>query len=93
MRSKERPPHLLQLLCGRTGLAFGYISKLWFAALGGAIVGWSIKLAIGLRHPAIVAALVLVPYGLTYFALAILFKVPESDAVIGRVLRILRLRK
>jgi putative peptidoglycan lipid II flippase len=78
---------------GRTGLAFGYISKLWFAALGGAIVGWSIKLAIGLRHPAIVAALVLVPYGLTYFALAILFKVPESDAVIGRVLRILRLRK
>jgi putative peptidoglycan lipid II flippase len=78
---------------GRTGLAFGYISKLWFAALGGAIVGWSIKLAIGLRHPAIVAALVLVPYGLTYFALAILFKVPESDAVIGRVLRTLRLRK
>jgi putative peptidoglycan lipid II flippase len=78
---------------GRTGLALGYVAKLWLAAIGGALVGWSIKLAIGPRHPAIVAGLVLVPYGLTYFALTSLFKLPEGDAVIGRALRILRLRK
>ena len=78
---------------GRTGLAAGYVVRLWLAAAGGAGVGWAIKLFIGERPPAIVAALVLVPYGLTYFGLAWLFKVPEADAVIGRGLRMLRLKK
>jgi putative peptidoglycan lipid II flippase len=78
---------------GRTGLPAAYMIKLWLAALCGAGVGWLIKLGIGERHPLIVALLVLIPYGLTYFALASLFKVPESSAVIGRALRILKLRK
>jgi putative peptidoglycan lipid II flippase len=78
---------------GRTGLPISYVAKLWIAALGGALVGWAIKLAIGERHPLIVAILVLIPYGLTYFGLASLFKLPEADAVVGRVFRILRLKK
>jgi putative peptidoglycan lipid II flippase len=78
---------------GRTGLAASYLAKLWLAAAGGAGVGWGIKLVIGERHPAIVAALVLIPYGLTYFGLASLFKVAEADAVISRGLRTLRLKK
>jgi putative peptidoglycan lipid II flippase len=78
---------------GRTGLPFGFISRLWFAAFGGALVGWGIKLAIGERHPVIVAVLVLIPYGLTYFGLTSLFKLPEADAVVGRAFRILRLKK
>jgi putative peptidoglycan lipid II flippase len=77
---------------GRTGLPISYVSKLWIAALGGALVGWAIKLAIGPRHPLIVAILVLIPYGLTYFGLASLFKLPEADAVVGRAFRILRLK-
>src|SRR5437016_14412486 len=55
---------------GRTGLSLGYVTKLWVAAAGGAAVGWLIKLTIGTRHPVVVAAFVLVPYGVTYFAIA-----------------------
>jgi putative peptidoglycan lipid II flippase len=78
---------------GRTGLPLSYVAKLWLAALGGALVGWAIKLAIGERHPLIVAVLVLIPYGLTYFGLASVFKLPEADAVVGRAFKILRLKK
>jgi putative peptidoglycan lipid II flippase len=78
---------------GRTGLPISYVAKLWIAALGGALVGWAIKLSIGQRHPLIVAVLVLIPYGLTYFGLASVFKLPEANAVIGRAFRILRLKK
>jgi putative peptidoglycan lipid II flippase len=77
---------------GRTGLSVGYMAKLWASAIGGAALAWGIKLLIGTRHPAIVAALVLLPYGLTYFALAWLMRVPEAAAVINRTLRTLRLR-
>ncbi len=78
---------------GRTGLPLSYVVKLWLAAVGGALVGWGIKLVIGQRHPLIVAILVLVPYGLTYFAITSLFRLPEADAVVGRGLRLLRLKK
>jgi hypothetical protein len=40
----------------------------------------------------VVASLVLIPYGLTYFALAWLWRVPEAAAVINRGLRTLRLK-
>ncbi|HEV2799420.1 MAG TPA: murein biosynthesis integral membrane protein MurJ [Pyrinomonadaceae bacterium] len=74
---------------GRTGLPFAYISKLWLAALLGAGVAWGIKLLIGRRHPLLLAALILVPYGLLYFAITSLFKLPESHRVIGRFTRLL----
>src|SRR5437870_3009629 len=69
---------------GRTGLSFGYVTKLWIAAAAGAAVGWALKLAIGPRHPVIVASLVLVPYGLIYFAVASALKLTEARAVVGR---------
>jgi putative peptidoglycan lipid II flippase len=78
---------------GATGLRLDYVAKLWLAAAVGAGVGWAIKLAIGAHHPAITAALVLVPYGLSYFAIATAFRIPEANLVVGRVLKILRLRK
>ena len=74
---------------GRTGLPLVYVTKLWVAAAAGAGVGWVIKLAIGTPHPVIVAALVLVPFGLTYFAIASAFRIPEANAMVGRALRIL----
>src|SRR5262245_32801343 len=43
---------------GRTGLASSFIAKLWLAALGGAVIGWGIKLVLPHLHPIIVAALV-----------------------------------
>ncbi len=72
---------------GRTGLSSSFIAKLWLSAFGGAVLGWGIKLAIPQLHPIIVAAVVLVPYGVAYFALASVLRVREADAVIGRGLR------
>ena len=70
---------------GRTGLSLGYVTKLWVAAAGGAAVGWVIKLTIGTRHPAVVAGFVLVPYGVTYFAIASLLGLAEAKAVVSRM--------
>jgi putative peptidoglycan lipid II flippase len=73
---------------GKTGLPFGYVAKLWLAAGVGAGVGWAIKLGIGNHHPAIIAALVLLPYGFIYFAVTAALKVPELNTVFGRVLKL-----
>ena len=43
--------HTLNARIGRTGLAPGYLVRLWAAALAGAAAGWAVKLAIGPRHP------------------------------------------
>jgi putative peptidoglycan lipid II flippase len=73
---------------GKTGLTLGYVAKLWLAAGVGAGVGWAIKLGIGNHHPAIIAALVLLPYGLVYFAVTAALRVPELNTVFGRVLKL-----
>jgi putative peptidoglycan lipid II flippase len=78
---------------GRTGLAAGYMGKLWLSAFVGAGLAWGIKLLLGARHPATVAVLVLIPYGLAYFALAWLLRVREATAVIERTLKTARLMK
>jgi putative peptidoglycan lipid II flippase len=78
---------------GRTGLPLGYVTKLWLAAAVGAGVAWAIKLAIGSHHPIIVAVLVLLPYGLIYFAVAAALRVPEVDTVVGRALRMVGIQK
>jgi putative peptidoglycan lipid II flippase len=78
---------------GWTGLPFSYVSKLWASAGASAVVALGIKYLLGARHPIIVAAIVLTPYGLLYFALTSAFGLEESHAVIGRVLRMAGLRK
>ena len=72
---------------GRTGLPMSYVVKLWLAAGAGAGVGWAIKITIGGHHPAIIAALVLVPYGLTYFAVTAALRVPELNSILRRVVK------
>jgi putative peptidoglycan lipid II flippase len=72
---------------GRTGLSLPFVTRLWAGAAAGAAVAWAIKLLVGVRNPVIVAALVLIPYGLTYFAVVGLLKVKEANAVINRALR------
>lgn len=78
---------------GRTGLAAGYMGKLWLSAFLGASLAWGIKLLIGPRHPAVVAVLVLIPFGLAYFAFASLLRVREAKAIIERTLKTARLMK
>jgi putative peptidoglycan lipid II flippase len=74
---------------GRTGLPAAYISKLWLAALISAIIAWGIKLLVGARHPLLVGALVLTPYGILYFTITTLFKLPEARTVVGRFMRLM----
>lgn len=73
---------------GPTGLSLSYVAKLWLSAAIGAGVGWAIKLGVGSHHPAIIAVLVLIPYGLVYFAVTALLRVPEFNAVVGRILKV-----
>lgn len=78
---------------GRTGLASSFVIKLWLAAIVGAGLAWGIKLVIPPAHPVVVAALVLIPYGLCYFAVTALLGISESKSVVGRGLRMVGLRK
>ena len=78
---------------GRTGLSVSYVSKLWLAALFGAGVGWTFKLLLGNLHPVPMAIVVLGGYGVTYFGVAYALKLSESRAIIGRILRVVRLTR
>jgi putative peptidoglycan lipid II flippase len=70
---------------GRTGLAASLVARLWSAALIAALAAWGIKLAIGLHDPLLTGVLVLIPYGVVYFALAAALGIPQSGEVIRRL--------
>jgi putative peptidoglycan lipid II flippase len=78
---------------GRTGLSSSFMAKLWISALIGAVLGWGIKLVLPHLHPIIVAGLVLVPYGLAYFAIASVLRINEAGAIVGRALRVIGLKR
>jgi putative peptidoglycan lipid II flippase len=81
---------LLNAHVGRTGLPADYLAKLWVAAASGAVVGWIVKLAIPTSSPIVAGTLVLLPYGLTFFAVAIALRIPEASGALARVRRPLR---
>ena len=62
---------------GRSGLEFSFIVKLWLAAAAGAAAAWAVKIFVGHCHPVILALLVLGPYGIVYFAVCYIMKIPE----------------
>jgi hypothetical protein len=81
---------LLNAHVGPTGLPADYLAKLWVAAASGAAVGWVVKVAIPTSNPIVAGMLVLLPYGLTFFAVAIALRIPEASAALARVRRPLR---
>src|SRR5215831_1574087 len=72
---------------GQTGFTVVYVTKLSLATLEGAALGWGIKLVLPHVHPMLVAGLVLVPYGLMYFAVTSLLGIDESLLTVRRALR------
>lgn len=72
----------LNKLIGKTGLPLGYLSKLWLAAAFAAGLAWLIKLGIGVQHALTVAVVVLVPYGVAYFASTAALNVPELPGLV-----------
>jgi len=69
---------------GRTGLPPTYLLTLWGAALASAGVGFALKNALPLLHPAIVAALVLGPFGAVYLGAMLALRVPEASLRLRR---------
>jgi putative peptidoglycan lipid II flippase len=73
---------------GRTGLAVDYLAKVWISAIAGGAVAWGIKLVLPTLHPVVTAVLVLGPYGVAFFGVAIAFRIPEASTAIGRLMRL-----
>jgi putative peptidoglycan lipid II flippase len=78
---------------GPTGLSGSYSIKLWIGALIAAAVGWGLKLMLPHLHPIPLAAVVLGTYGVSYFGVTFLLGISESSAVIGKILRVLKLTR
>jgi len=70
---------------GTSGLALSYTAKLWAAAGAGAAAAWAVKIATPGLHPVLRALLALGPYGIVYFAMAFIMKLPEAR-FLGRVI-------
>ena len=75
---------------GSTGLPLGLVARLWGSAAVGAAAAWGIKLAIAGTGPKVTGILVLVPYGLVYFAVTYLLKVEECAGMFAKVARLRR---
>ena len=70
---------------GRTGLAAGYVTRLWLAALAASAIGWLIHRHAGHHSAIFIAVLVLMPYGIAYFGAAWLLGVREALGYFGRL--------
>lgn len=77
----------LKARIGSTGMPFGYVWRLWGAALTGAALGWAVKLSLPPVHPVVLAAAVLTPYGLTYFGATHALRIPEASGTVRRIFR------
>lgn len=77
---------------GKTGLVFSYAGKVWLSAVLSAALAWAIKSNIPAFHPIILSALILGPFGVSYFILTYVLKVEQSKATVDRILKRARLR-
>lgn len=71
---------------GSTGVPASLSARLWGAAATAACVAWLVRLLVADAHPLVRAGAILPPFGATFFALALLFGVPEAKSVAGRLL-------
>ncbi len=76
---------------GQTGIPLSLLFKLWFSALMGSALGFTLKIYIPTtHHPFLKGVLILTLYSLTYFSLTALFKIEESRLFLKRILSRLR---
>jgi putative peptidoglycan lipid II flippase len=78
---------------GKTGLAAGYVIKLWLAAFIAAGIGWGLRVLVGDLHPIPLASIVLGGYGISYFAITSALGIAASQVIVNRLLRLARLKK
>ena len=70
---------------GSTGIRFSLMARLWGGALGGAVAGAVVRLALEAQHPLVVALFSLGMYGIAYFAITAELGVPEARRLLGRI--------
>ena len=79
---------VLNARIGQTGLSTDYMIKLWTASASAAAMAWAAKLAVAPAHPIAAGVLVLAPYGVVFFGVALLLRIPEAFDVFGRAFRL-----
>jgi putative peptidoglycan lipid II flippase len=77
--------HTLNKRLGRTGLPATLSARLWLASTIAAAIAWAVKVSLPFGQPIVVAALVLIPYGLVFLGLTMALGIPEAHGVLRRV--------
>lgn len=72
---------------GVTGLHAWFVTRLWLSAGTAAAVGWGIKLLLPAHRPLVAGVLIVAAYGLVYFGVTSLLRIPESQRMVRRVLQ------
>jgi putative peptidoglycan lipid II flippase len=71
---------------GRTGLSQDYMARIWASAIAAAAIGWALRHLFAHQSPIVTAILVLGPYGIVYFGMALLLGISEARSVAVRLL-------
>lgn len=69
---------------GKTGVSPSFLSTLCAASGAAAAIAWATKLAVGPGRPLVLAAVSLGLYGIVYFGMAYLLRIPEAEGAIRR---------
>jgi putative peptidoglycan lipid II flippase len=77
--------HNLNSRIGSTGLSFGFVARLWAAGFVAAAIAMGVELALPDWRPLLTGAVVLGAYGLAYFAVTMVLRVPEALALLARI--------
>ena len=72
---------------GRTGVSQNYLARVWASAIVAAGLGWVIRHFAGRHAPIPEAVIVLIPYGIVYFGMALLLGVSEARSLFRRLAR------
>jgi len=68
---------------GQVGVPLAFLAQVWVAALIAATAARGIQIAVGHRGPIILAVIVLSVYGILFFGVSTLLKLPEAQAMLG----------
>ena len=68
---------------GQVGVPIAFLAQVWVAALIAAAVARGVLMAIGHRGPIVLAVIVLSVYGILFFGVSTLLKLPEAQAMLG----------
>lgn len=72
---------------GQVGVPLAFLAQVWVAALIAAAAGRGVVFALGHRGPIPTAVVVLSVYGILFFGVAFLLKLPEAHSILGMLRR------